>query len=143
MTPNIKTTIMPLPVEPQHSVYMMKYSELDNESKSIFDKYSSKCDNKDNIYFEDIALIRAIKKLKESQKEALEKRKCVIFLKNISDIKTQPCETKKHTSVIKDKKQQPPDVEIVYCKATKMNGEKCTAKAKPNCLFCGRHNKTS
>jgi len=27
----------------------------------------------------------------------------------------------------------------VYCSATKMDGNKCTAKAKPGCTFCGRH----
>ena len=32
-----------------------------------------------------------------------------------------------------------PKLEIVYCHATKMDGKKCTAKAKNGCNFCGRH----
>lgn len=70
----------------------------------------------------DTQLYNALEKFESENKDEIEKRKCSFYL-DIVPLKNETIETK----------------ETVYCTATKNNGEKCTAKAKSNELFCGRH----
>lgn len=48
----------------------------------------------------------------------------------------------KNTNKVKEtksKKEAVPKKETITCTATKMNGEICGCKVKPNMKFCGRH----
>jgi hypothetical protein len=75
----------------------------------------------------EIKLKESIEKCKKKYEDLLAKKKCVkmISINEKPQIIEQPA------------KQQPT---IQYCKATKMDGQKCTAKAKTGCGgFCGRH----
>ena len=72
----------------------------------------------------DTQLCDALEKFQSDNKDEIEKRKCNIYLDTVP-LKNETTYTK----------------ETVYCTATKNNGDKCTAKAKPNELFCGRHMK--
>lgn len=78
-------------------------------------------------------LKESIDKIKKKYESELAKKKCIKVIsfderpKIIEPVK-KPEKTKKASETIQ------------YCKATKMNGEKCTAKAKAGCGgFCGRH----
>lgn len=82
----------------------------------------------------DIKLIKAITKFKASYAEQISKRKCTMYIP-IESCPVSVPETIKHKKVVKA------PTEVLYCKATKMDGNPCTAKAKPGCEFCGRHNK--
>ena len=88
----------------------------------------------------------AIKRLRLAYKDQLETRKCTILIENISDIPAPDnsrfltnkiSTTKKHADVVK--KQT--NINLLICKATKMDGNPCNAKAKDGCEFCGRHNR--
>lgn len=86
----------------------------------------------------DIKLIHAISRFKQRYAEQINKRACVKF------ISFHECPSIQHSSTepkIKNVVKQP-SVTLI-CKATKMDGKPCTAKAKPNCNFCGRHLKSS
>ena len=78
----------------------------------------------------DIKMQKVIKKMKDAS-NAYKNRKSIIVLDttNIQNIVI----TKKPTNITNKFDG------FLICKALKMNNEKCTAKAKPNCDFCGRH----
>ena len=90
--------------------------------------YGSKATTKNLTDF-DRKMIQSLIKFRAAHKEALEKRKCIVFLeeapKDINRAINKP-------SVVAETK---------ICTATKMNGEPCSAKAKPGKCFCGRHAK--
>ena len=97
-----------------------------------FEEACDKFANKENMTDFDEKMQNAIKKMKESYNKH-NNRKSIIVLKPEDIINMQnKAMTKK--SPTKAKKNEP-----LICKAIKMNNEKCTAKAKPNCEFCGRH----
>ena len=77
----------------------------------------------------DFKLIESINKMRISNKEALTKRKCIVFLEDPPEqiiVKPRNVDEKKT---------------ILLCSATKMDGQTCGAKAKPGKCFCGRHAK--
>lgn len=82
----------------------------------------------------DERMLSAITKMKDKYKEHTNRRQAVLLtpedLRSIQNKK--PILEKKET-------KQKPVVCVQICEATKMNGEKCTAKAKPDCKYCGRH----
>jgi len=77
----------------------------------------------------DEKLIMAIYNLKKNYSEALDKRKCTKLI-DFSEIQTKVNIEPKSTKEKPLKK---------ICKAIKMDGKSCTAAAKENCEFCGRH----
>ena len=78
---------------------------------------------------EDERLINAIVNLRTNYASELQKRKTVRIIEH-NEVFNEP--------IIKQEIQKP-SVVVHYCQAIKMDGNKCTAKAKPNCEFCGRH----
>ena len=88
-----------------------------------------KRNNISTVTNEDERLIKAIVNLRKNYANELEKRKTVLLIEH-NEVFNEP--------VIKQEIQKP-SVVVHYCKAIKMDGNKCTAKAKPNCEFCGRH----
>ena len=87
----------------------------------------------------DEQMMTAIAKMKEKYKEHTNRRSIVVITQEqVRNIKREPVTTNKPK---KEKKEKVPAATsgVVICDATKMNGEKCTAKAKPGCKFCGRH----
>lgn len=81
----------------------------------------------------DNKMLKAIEKMKESY-NAHKNRKSIIVLKPEDIHQMQSMK-----DVKKDTKKETKKVDVIYCKAIKMDGNNCTAKAKPNCDFCGRH----
>jgi hypothetical protein len=87
----------------------------------------------------DNQMLNAISKMKEKYKEHTNRRCSVLLsekeLRNIHNkVDVSPEEPHKmyeHEKILTGT--------ILICTATKMNGEICTSKAKPGCLFCGRH----
>ena len=77
----------------------------------------------------DEKLITAIYNLKKNYTKALDDRKCTKLI-DFSEIQTKI--NIKPTS-LKEKPQKK------ICQAIKMDGKPCTAAAKENCEFCGRH----
>ena len=75
---------------------------------------------------QDELLIKAIFNLRNNYAKELETRRTTKFIESTN--------TKK---IIKN--VELPKVEVQLCQATKLDGNKCTAKAKPGCVFCGRH----
>ena len=72
----------------------------------------------------DLKVLQSINKFQTAQKNALAKRKCIVFLEEPP----------------KPQAKLPTESGVTQmCKATKMNGEPCKAKAKPGKCFCGRH----
>ena len=84
----------------------------------------------------DKKLEKSIKKLKEAYATQFAKKKCTKFV-SIED-RPQIIELTKKKPVQKKtiKKSSSPKM---ICKATKMDGKKCTASAKDCSDFCGRH----
>uniref|UniRef100_A0A6C0F912 Uncharacterized protein n=1 Tax=viral metagenome TaxID=1070528 RepID=A0A6C0F912_9ZZZZ len=93
-----------------------------------------------NLSMDEQKLIEAIERLKISQKVALEKRKCIIFLKNYKDAPPMTCNVPNINT--KEKQSIKPVIKeitkVVQCKAICMNGKQCSSKAKYG-EFCGRH----
>lgn len=87
---------------------------------------------------EDERLIKAISNLRKNYADVLSKRKSVILI-DPREAFVAPVIKQEKTKETKKQKKNVPKVEIVYCQATKMDGAKCTAKAKIGCVFCGRH----
>lgn len=86
----------------------------------------------------DTKLQKAIKKLHESYAAELAKKKCITVI----DFKDRPqiIETSKKNPEPKIKKATKKSASpCKTCCATKMDGNKCTAKVKKGCDFCGRH----
>lgn len=102
---------------------------------------------------------RAVQRLKEQYAKELESRKCTLFLKDTpseqkitkttydkkGDIVSQMESLIISNSPIPSPKaniiKKPSTDTIVYCKATKMDGNKCNYKACAGLEFCGRHKK--
>ena len=76
----------------------------------------------------DEKLIHAIYNLKKNYQKTLDDRKCTKYI-DFSEINNKV--------EVKTAKAKTPEKRV--CKAIKMNGEPCTAAAKENCEFCGRH----
>ena len=100
--------------------------------------------NKNSLNENDEKLVNAIFNLRSNYKEALEKRKCTIFLKenpkneliiSETEIKTEVKTPKTNEKTQNDSKTQC----TCQCKAITMKGTQCSSKAKPNSDFCGRH----
>ena len=87
--------------------------------------------NCNHLTEDDTRLIHAIHNLHKNYSKELENRKSIILI-NHDETFVAPI-IKKETKTIQKQVQQ--DI----CQATKMDGNKCTAKAKPGCVFCGRH----
>ena len=99
-----------------------------------FEEACDKFANQEHMTEFDDKMQKAIKKMKECYNKH-NNRKSIIVLKYDEVINMQnKAMTKKSSSKNAQKKTEP-----LICKAIKMNNEKCTAKAKPNCEFCGRH----
>ena len=81
------------------------------------------------IHFDD-KMKKVIKHMQESY-NAYNNRKSIIVIKYEDTFNIQNNDTKFINSGKKSYH--------AICKAIKINNEKCTAKAKPNCEFCGRH----
>lgn len=87
---------------------------------------------------QDTRLINAICNLRKHYAEELKKRHTTILIDQneimyAPVIKQPPAKKEEKKTAAKSKTEE------VYCQATKMDGNKCTAKAKPGCVFCGRH----
>ena len=101
----------------------------------------------------DTSLANAVQKLKEKYAKQLAERKCVIHLeaKHAPPMNTLriPVKLISNCAVVQQEapKQVIPVVSkpvtvtehVPRCQATKMDGNKCTAKAKCGSTFCGRH----
>lgn len=115
--------------------------------EQIESEYAQKKYNGDTSQFSDLdkKMIKSIFNLRSNYKEEYEKRKCSVFLK---DKPTISILEKPKENIKKDvKKETKTETEIILCEALKMNGEKCTSKAKSGCFVngkpvCGRHNKS-
>lgn len=92
----------------------------------------------------DEKMIKAIILMKS--KYGSSERKCSVRLSETESLKLEkertvfnkkPSVMASQTHVQKHKENS--NVVVCICKATKMNGELCTAKAKPGLEFCGRH----
>lgn len=83
----------------------------------------------------DTQMILAINKMKEKYNE-MNNRKCVKVLTEQEFKELQSAHVHDNKKAKNDKK---PVKCTAICKATKMNGEICTAKAKVGCEYCGRH----
>ena len=85
----------------------------------------------------DAKLQKAIKKLHESYAAELAKKKCI----KVIDFKDRPqiIELGKKKPEPKAKKTAKKSGSHKTCKATKMDGNRCTAAAKDGSDFCGRH----
>ena len=86
----------------------------------------------------DKKMIRAITLMKSKYENT--ERRCAMMVDGVKLEKERASETK--TCVVakeKPVKKKKIAVVVCTCKATKMNGELCTAKAKPGSEFCGRH----
>lgn len=104
-------------------------------------KYNGKIEKINEM---DKKMINAIFNLRSNYKEEYEKRKCTVFLK---DKPTVSVLEKNNEEKKELKKETKTETEIIFCEALKMNGEKCTSKAKSGCFVngkpvCGRHNKS-
>ena len=86
----------------------------------------------------DKKFVKSLQKFRKTNEAEISKRKCIVFLKDrpITSLFQKPIVRNSNS-----KKETKEDKEIMYCTATKMNGEKCTSKAKPGCNVCGRHMK--
>ena len=60
-------------------------------------------------------------------------------LKLKADAKLNAKQAKAEAKQKAKQEKQAAKPEVVYCHATKMDGKKCTAKAKNGCNYCGRH----
>lgn len=100
--------------------------------------------NKESLTENDKKLVNAIFNLRNNYKEALEKRKCTVFLKEKpntellthDEVETTP--KTKDQSKTEDQKTKV-QVCVCQCKAITMKGTQCGSKAKPNSEYCGRH----
>lgn len=113
---------------------------MDYYCHRVYNTESSRC----NMTADDMKLAAAVERLRAGYKDALEKRKCVVFIKNFED--APPCDNSRFNFVASAKKEvksaivkPAAKIDVAVCKATKMDGKPCTAKAKPGCEFCGRH----
>lgn len=87
----------------------------------------------------DEKMIKAITLMKS--KYGNTERRCVMMTDGVKLEKERAGSETKTSFAVKEtpvKKQKVVTV-VCTCKATKMNGELCTAKAKPGFEFCGRH----
>ena len=100
--------------------------------ESVREEY--KQNNKINsLTSDDERLINAIFNLRKNYAIELEKRKTTKLI-SIKEINFVPVIHEKTQD--KTKKTEKSDA---ICQATKLDGNKCTAKAKIGCVFCGRH----
>jgi hypothetical protein len=108
--------------------------------ETIRKEYFSR-NNLDTLREEDKLLINAIYNLRKNYAQELEKRKTTILIDHkeafVAPIVQKETEKKKQAIKITN-----PSVDVQYCQAIKMDGNKCTAKAKYGGCFCGRHNKS-
>ena len=89
----------------------------------------------------DAQMMSAIAKMKEKYKEHTNRRTAIVLTQDqlrALQHRKEPVTTKPEAPKRKIAEKKP-SADVVICGATKMNGEKCTAKAKPGCQFCGRH----
>ena len=88
---------------------------------------------------DDERFIQAKHNLRKNYAAELQKRRTTILI-DLHAINHAPIikEEKKPEKEIK-KKESKSNTETQICQATKMDGKPCTAKAKPGCVFCGRH----
>ena len=110
----------------------MNTDEAESYCMNTYGKPMSQC----TMTEYDTKLIAAITRFKASYAEQIKKRNCTKYIP-LEQIPIPMPETEKHKKVVKA------PVQILICKATKMDGNPCTAKAKLGCEFCGRHNKIS
>ena len=93
----------------------------------------------------DKKFVKSLKNFKKTYETEISKRKCIVFLKERHTTSLfQESNIKKNinkTAEVKENNEVKETNEVIYCTATKMNGEKCTSKAKPGCNVCGRHKK--
>jgi len=82
----------------------------------------------------DAKLAEAIERLHLRYKEEFDKKKCIIMIPLHTSLHMSPSSITKIPPKPKVK-----TIEVSICKATKMDGNKCTCKAKPGLDFCGRH----
>ena len=118
-------------------------------AQHILSDYTSKVYGQYNLPYADLTdadvkLASAIERLRIRCAQQLEVRKCTKFIKREHCSAAQlPATTSLLPTAtqesIKSKKTRTPAVEVVYCMATKRNGDQCTAKVKGDCRFCGRH----
>lgn len=96
----------------------------------------------------DARLAAAKERLRAAYADELQRRKCVIHIKDPywqpSQSVHNPARPEITTSDATDASKVPkvpkaPKPGVLICKATKMDGNPCTAKAKAGCDFCGRH----
>ena len=93
--------------------------------------------NLSTLSADDERFIKAKFNLRKNYAAELEKRKTSILI-DLHSINHAPVvkEPQKNTT---QKKEVKKTAEVQICQATKMDGNPCTAKAKPGCVFCGRH----
>jgi len=82
-----------------------------------------------NLTQDDTRLIQAIYNLHKNYAKELENRKSIILIHH----------EEAFVAPIIKKETKEKQIHQQICQATKMDGNKCTAKAKPGCVFCGRH----
>lgn len=99
-----------------------------------FEEACEKFANQEKMTTFDVKMQNSIKKMKECYNKH-NNRKSIIVLKPEEVINMQNKALSKKSIQNTTKKKE----DNVICKAIKMNGKKCTAKAKPNCELCGRH----
>lgn len=88
---------------------------------------------------DDERLFNAIVNLKKNYTKELENRKTTILIDH-NEVFVAPVIKQNTTKIEKNEpKKTAVKCEVLICQATKMNGERCTAKAKAGCVFCGRH----
>tara|TARA_B110000977_G_C11091322_1_gene497072 strand:+ start:14179 stop:14505 length:327 start_codon:yes stop_codon:yes gene_type:complete len=105
---------------------------MDDIRKKYIERNSS-----GKILAEDERLINAIHNLRKNYAKELENRKTVVLIEHKEAFVAQII--KKENTQDKEAVKKKENSAIQYCQATKMDGNKCTAKVKPNCAFCGRH----
>ena len=91
-------------------------------------------DMKDVHSKEDVAMTPKDRQIHNDKLEAKENAK-----KEKENLKQEKALLKQKVKQEKADAKTVSKAEIIYCHATKMDGKKCTAKAKNSCNFCGRH----
>ena len=89
----------------------------------------------------DKKFVKSLENFKNTYHAEISKRKCIVFLKERPTTSLfQESNIKKKGSKSEEKEVKK-NSDVIYCTATKMNGEKCTSKAKQDSNVCGRHMK--
>ena len=94
---------------------------------------------KENLTEHDLRMIQTMSRLRTSYTKYSEQRRKTVLssLKDIEKTRTSPVANVAPKSAAK----LAPKSAATICRAVKMNGEKCTAKAKNGTLYCCRHSK--